>query len=157
MLNKLGIEEKNLKEVEYKIINFKIGLLDQYFTFGEETIFSLNYLEKLHSFLFQDFHEEEYLSIRKDLTYIDYQNIDRILNLFKEIALKRPKNYRGKIAVLTEILWNYQIFYDGNTRTILAFLKVYSIIFDLDLNYDFKMEIKEDYFINQITKRIKEK
>ncbi len=52
MENKLGIIDiEELKKIEYKITNFKHKLINEFYSFNEETIFSLDYLEKLHIFL----------------------------------------------------------------------------------------------------------
>ena len=60
MKNKLGISDDiQLKKLEYKVTNFKHRLIDEYFSFNEDSIFSLNYLEKLHIFLFSDLYDDE--------------------------------------------------------------------------------------------------
>lgn len=52
MENKLGIIDiEELKKIEYKVTNFKHKLINEFYSFNEETIFSLDYLEKLHIFL----------------------------------------------------------------------------------------------------------
>ena len=60
MGNKIGItDEEILRNIEYKLTNFKHKLIDESYLFNEETIFSLKYLEKLHIFLFSDIYEED--------------------------------------------------------------------------------------------------
>lgn len=69
MKNKLGIsDDMQLKKLEYKITNFKHKLIDEYFSFNEESIFSLNYLEKLHVFLFSDLYDEEDCKIKSTVS-----------------------------------------------------------------------------------------
>ena len=60
MGNKIGITDEGiLRNIEYKLTNFKHKLIDESYLFNEETIFSLKYLEKLHIFLFSDIYEED--------------------------------------------------------------------------------------------------
>ncbi len=47
-------------------------------------------------------------------------------------------------------IWQNQIFYDGNTRTILCYLKILSKVFDFKIEYDFTKDVDKDYFINEV-------
>ena len=124
MENRLGLREERLLSVERNIVNLKLNLLDEYFTFNID-IFSSDYLKELHKFLFLDIYydyQTEMIGFNTDdENYIKYR-IENILNSIKE-------------------LWKLQPFYDGNTRTFLAYLKVLKHAFKLDIDIDLNQEI----------------
>ena len=61
-----------------------------------------------------------------------------------------PKEMREKI----NYIWEQQIFYDGNTRTLLCYLKILSKAFNFEIKYDFTKDIEKDYFINEVLDEI---
>ena len=62
MENKLGIIDiEELKKIEYKITNFKHKLINEFYSFNEETIFSLDYLEKLANLVYDIWKEQIFL------------------------------------------------------------------------------------------------
>lgn len=148
MDNKLGLNEFKIIDVEKKIINLKLNVIDEYFTFNENE-FNFNYLEKLNKFLFSDIYEcievndevkniiNKYLGIITDLLMEDKENITSVLDIIKDIWLLQP-------------------FVDGNTRTLIAYLIILNKAFDLGLNIDLNKEIESgintfqlNNFVNQ--------
>ena len=51
-------------------------------------------------------------------------------------------------------IWERQIFCDGNTRTILCFLKIMKEKYNINVNYDFKKDINKDNFIRELVDSI---
>ena len=155
MDNKLGIYDRNLlKDIEYKLTSMKYSLLDGNFTFNEDTIFSISYLEKLHIFLFRDLYPLSQCKIRED---VSKETIDRLNETMEKMRFVGEMS-TSKLADLIYDIWKEQIFFDGNTRTIKAFLKVYKEGYNLNLNNDFTSSFTKDkdFFIDEIIDEITE-
>lgn len=153
--NKIGIIDiKQLKIIEYYLFNIKYHIIDESYTFNEEDIFNIKYLEKIHLFLFSDVYHKKDCKIRKELSQESIDKINKKLLKFKYL-LHTEETEQIK-SVLYEI-WEQQIFYDGNTRTILSFLKIVSKIYDFNITYDFTKDIDKDYFINEVIDSIEPK
>ena len=154
MKNKLGVSYTKLIQIETEIVNLKLNLLDEYFTFNEN-IFSLKYLRKLHKFLFSDLYENIDVETR-ELNDIEKDYIRDILISLENICIKEPIEI-DKILQIILKLWNFQIFKDGNTRTMLAYLKVINRAFLLNLDIDLNSVIsnqdrdnfKKEKYVNQ--------
>ena len=152
MNNKLGINrEYDLKEIEYYLFNIKYHLIDENFNFNLNSIFSIEYLEKLHSFLFEDVYDSDYCKLRKDITEEGIKDVNNLLNHAQLLMNEYDANTFSEIIYK---IWENQLFYDGNTRTLLCFVKVVSNIYNLDIKYDFEKNIDKDYFINEIVDAI---
>lgn len=126
-----------MQDVEKKLINFKLNLLDETYTFNCD-LFSVNYLISLHKFLFQDIYEHDYLGLItiNDVEY-DYLEI-----LLKDLeTLCRNKDI-DKILNMIEAIWHYQPFIIGNTRTMIAYLKIINECFLLDIPVDVNSSIE---------------
>lgn len=149
--NKLGIyNDKELSNIEYILFNNKYHLINEAYTFNCKSIFSTDYLEKLHIFLFNDIYDLEYCKIRNSDSLITEAN--KLLQEIKEMLIfNDTNNLPNKIFEL----WEYQLFLDGNTKTILCFLKILSKNYDLNITYNFNNDVKEDYFINKVIDSIK--
>jgi fido (protein-threonine AMPylation protein) len=154
MQNRLGIQnEKKIKEIEYYLFNLKYHIIDENYVFNEEDIFNVNYLEKIHIFLFNDIYEYEDCKIRPEINKETIEEINKNLKEIKNIIyFYDSKVLRKKIYYL----WKNQLFYDGNTRTILCYLKILSKAFNFEINYDFTKDINKDYFINELLDKIYE-
>lgn len=63
MINKLTTNEYKLLDIQKKIINLKLKLLDETFTFSKD-VFDLDYLVRLNEFLFADFYYENDFGLR---------------------------------------------------------------------------------------------
>lgn len=154
MKNKLGVSYTKLIQIETEIVNLKLNLLDEYFTFNEN-IFSLKYLRKLHKFLFSDLYENIDVETR-ELNDIEKDYIRDILISLENICIKEPIEI-DKILQMILKLWDFQIFKDGNTRTMLAYLKVINRAFLLNLDIDLNSVIsnqdsdnfKKEKYVNQ--------
>lgn len=154
MDNNLGlINIKKIKEIEYYLFNTKYHIIDEYFTFNETDLFNTTYLEKIHLFLFSDVYPLEFCKIRENVKKETINEINQELNNLKEMLI-----YEDTTGVKDMIykIWEYQIFPDGNTRTILCYLKILSKIFNLKVNYDFTKDVDKDYFINEVVDSIEE-
>lgn len=152
MKNKLGINDQNkLKEIEYYLFNIKYHIIDDNYSFNEETLFDIKYLEKIHVFLFNDLYDLEFCKIRSD---IKEDTIDEINEKLNEIRKNIYNSNIGALGDLIYYIWKNQIFYDGNTRTLLCYLKILSKCFNFEIEYDFNKDVKEDYFINKILEKI---
>lgn len=150
--NKLGIKDINLiKKIEYYLFNIKYHIINANYTFKETELFDSNYLEKIHIFLFSDIYEIDKCQIRKSVLESD---IDFVNKKLKEIEkLLKEENYK-KIRTNIYDIWERQLFYDGNTRTILCFLKILSEKYNLNIGYDFTKDIYKDSFISELVDSI---
>ncbi len=130
MKNKLGIDDKFiLEKIELEIVKTKIQLLDYNFTFNKNG-FGFDYLIELHKYLFNDIYYFDNSDIRKS---IDDKIKQHINNLMKQLLVLTP-NEEEKINCILDELWQIQIFNNGNTRTLLAFYKVFISILNIDLD-----------------------
>lgn len=109
MENKLGIIDiEELKKIEYKIINFKHKLINEFYSFNEETIFSLDYLEKLHIFLFSDLYDENNCKIRENVNIKTREKLNEKLKQMQFLTYEMDKE---KLANLVYDIWKEQIFW----------------------------------------------
>lgn len=151
--NKIGIKNYNeIKQIEYYLFNIKYNMINDNYTFKETEIFNVNYLEKIHIFLFIDLYEIEKCKIRKSVSENDISFINRKLLEIKESLLNQ--DYK-KIQMNIYDIWERQLFYDGNTRTILCFLKILSQKYCLNVEYDFIKDVNKDSFIRELVDSIK--
>lgn len=153
MENKLGLSEGKLFSVERKIVNLKMNLLDEYFTFNKN-IFKLDYLDELHKFLFSDLYYDYQLEMR-NFAIVEEQYIKLMLEVIKDFCINNPQKIE-KILEPIENIWDLQPFYNGNTRTFLAYLSILNKAFLLDLDMDLNKEIesnpkmfRKENFVNQ--------
>ena len=139
--------------IEKKIVQTKIEVLDEWFTFNCEKL-DFKYLKKLHEFLFSEFYYTEDLGTR-NLNCNEEKQIDEYLNKIIKICIFNPSDVDLILKLLYSI-WNLQPFIVGNTRTVIAYLKVINACFLLNLDIDANMNIennprifKKENFVNQ--------
>lgn len=136
-MNKLGISDEKLEVVQRKLINCKLNLIDEEFTFNKEKM-DAEYLLRLNEFLFGDFYDDigyrgpEYRSMADSYLYA--------INEF--CADKDIENMKERLYGL----WSYQPLKDGNTRTFIALLKILNEGYNLGLDVDVNEEISTDLF-----------
>ena len=131
MENKLGIIDiEELKKIEYKITNFKHKLINEFYSFNEETIFSLDYLEKLHIFLFSDLYDENNCKIRENVNIKTREKLNEKLKQMQFLTYEMDKE---KLANLVYDICNG---------------------YGIKIDHDFDEDINEDYFIDRLTKEI---
>lgn len=134
-MNKLGIFNKEtFYKIENSLIEAKIAILDYDFTFGEAE-YNFNFLIKLHKFLFEVFFILENYGLRSS---IDSEAQNEVNELLYRL------NIKGVYGIFDEEsleifykLWEMQIFSDGNTRTLIAFLKIYASAFQFEEYIDY--------------------
>ena len=69
MENKLGIKDNFiLRELEYYLFNVKYHLVDEYINFNLNNFFSIEYLEKMHLFLFEEIYDEKYCKVKENIS-----------------------------------------------------------------------------------------
>lgn len=153
MKNKIGVNEYKLLEIEREIVNIKLNLIDEYFTFNEEN-FNFEYLKKLNDFLFSDFYYKEELGTRK-MTKEEENLIEFYLRKIIYISINNCKD-KQQILKLIQNIWHLQPFTVGNTRTLIAYLKILNSAFLLGLDVDVNQEIASspsifnlENFVNQ--------
>ena len=148
MNNKIGIfDNQKLKEIEYYLFNIKYHIIDENYTFNETDMFNVNYLEKIHIFLFSDVYDIEDCKIRKEYKNELIESTNQsLLNIKYMLYNNEPSNLKNEIYNI----WENQIFHDGNTRTLLCYLKILSKVFDFKITYDFTKDVDKDYFINEV-------
>lgn len=120
MNNLLGITDiEYLEEVEDKLVKQKLSLLDYRMTFNCDSL-DIEYLIKLHKFLFGDIYPSSSLLLRYDETFIEEIN-DLLYNLVSAIEYQIDFS---EIKELVTRLYDMQLFRDGNHRTIDAFVSM---------------------------------
>ena len=122
--NKLGVDEITACEIADKLVPAKAALLGYNITFGCKT-FDLDYLCKLHDFLFGDvYYDAGRVSDRYDPA--NYKEIEtRVNHLY---ALICDKANVDEIRDAMFDLIDMQIFEDGNNRTVHLFIKLIVIL-----------------------------
>lgn len=139
MANKLGVNEYKLLDIEKRIINLKLNLLDVTYTFNK-SVFDLEYLIRLNEFLFSDFYYESDFGPRV-LSKEEIETIDGYLRNITHICIGNPNDIKSILNYVEEI-WDLQPFIVGNTRTMIAYLIMISKCFLLDISVDVNMEIE---------------
>ena len=123
-MNKLGISnEFDIENIERKIVEYKMSILDSRFTFNKKII-GLEYLRKLHNFLFGDIYftagtfskrvDEEVIKIAEKIMFDIYSLLEYIN--YEEVKLEINKKL--------EELINLQLFDDGNYRVVSSYFKL---------------------------------
>lgn len=149
MNNKLGLNRYRLIELERKIVNLKLDLIDETFSFNENDL-NLNYLVKLNEFLFKDFYFDDDIGTR-NLEDEEIFLINKYLNNAIKNSLLESPNIEEILDSIADI-WNLQPFLVGNTRTLLGFLKILDSSFHLNLNVDVNQEINSNPKIFRLKK-----
>lgn len=154
MHNKIGINEYRLRDIEKEIVNLKLSILDDRFTFNENE-FNLSYLIKLNNFLFNDFYFDNAKGTR-NLEEKEIINIESTLKLITKNCISNPEDIQQTLCLIEKI-WNLQPFVVGNTRTMIAFLKVLNEAFLLDLDIDINKEIDSNYDMFKLNNIVNQK
>lgn len=148
--NKLGIIDYfYLEEVEKKLVKNKLDILSYQLTFNE-TSFDLAYIQKLHNFLFEDIYYEEDLQIRSCYNRENLELIDKQLKIIREQAVENILTKEDLEQVIYN-LWELQLFKDGNTRTLWAYLKIF--IESYNLPFTLSMDSEQIKNIEQTRKK----
>lgn len=142
MKNKLGLCDYKFKNAENKIVNYKLNILDETYTFNCD-LFSIEYLIQLNKFLFEDIYYDSIKYIFKSDMEIDY--LKYLLGILKKSAQLGDQK---EVLNIVEEIWHRQPFTDGNTRTMIAYLKVIKLSFllDIPLNVNTKIESSPKMF-----------
>ncbi len=129
--NKLGTSKEKIQDLTEKLVKIKIDFLDETVLFHENSL-NLSYLQKLHEFLFSDIYELQDLQLGKNYTKEQLEKIDNLLTMINkpEYALIQTPEELSKTFFG---LYSYQLFNDGNRRTLTAYFKVYIMAFQLPI------------------------
>ena len=136
--NKIGMNNFRLFDIERKIVNLKLNLIDEYFTFNKNSL-DFEYLKEINNFLFSDFYNETNLGTRK-ISKVEKELINEYLNKIVYLCKNKPEE-QEEILNLIKKIWHLQPFKWGNTRTLFAYLKILNSAFLLDLTVDTNKEI----------------
>ena len=153
MKNKLGLNEYKLLDIERKIVNTKLNLLDEYFTFNELK-FDFEYIKQLHNFLFCEFYYEEDLGTRI-IAEEEIKLINNYLNEINYICINKGNS--DEVLNIIKKVWYLQPFIVGNTRTLIAYLKILDSAFLLNLNINVNIEIENNPTIFNTWKTVNQK
>ncbi|MBE6138270.1 MAG: hypothetical protein E7173_00815 [Firmicutes bacterium] len=151
--NKLGIiNYERLEQIENKIVSVKIELLDENSNFNM-TDLNLEFLIRIHKFLFGDIYYDDYLAPRT-LNPDEFEKVHSIFELLVQIGA-----FRQNLELIPELfirLWEMQIFRDGNTRTLYAFLKIYVAGYQLPIEYkkDLNISSGKSFVLNMCQQKI---
>lgn len=150
--NKLGVRNyEHLAQVEKEIVSTKIKLLDDRITFNIDEL-NLEFLVRIHKFLFGDIYDEEYTTTRQ-VTNKELKDLNNIFTQLMKLGIVGENIDLQLLESLFVKLWYYQLFYDGNTRTLLAFLKIYIEYYQLPVEYKTDLEINSDPKIFKLKRR----
>ena len=144
-MNKLGLPNQKDLDVEKQLVNFKLNIIDETFTFNREMM-DFVYLKRLNKFLFSDLYYE-FQSGTRIMNNEERKKVDDMLLRILEICLYEPENIEDILNIIQE-LWELQLFYEGNTRTLFAYLKILNSAFSLGLNINPNIDIdsKSSFF-----------
>lgn len=137
--NKVGLNDDVLINIEAKLFKYKSAIIDYRFTFNQE-YFGIEYLLKLHEFLFGDLYDYAG-KISDRYNESDKEEFDRDIRVI--VSLISSKN--PDIAHIADLINDFvdkQIFDDGNSRTIHLFFNNIIDCFYLDGEYG--KELKEE-------------
>lgn len=149
LINKLNITDGNqLKLAEADIVATKIAMILE----NNEFAFDKNYFKKIHEFLFGDIYDfagkTRKINIEKaepvlgglSVTFSDKDKIDNELDLLFREEVNYEDIPRDKIVpMITNFmikLWRIHTFREGNTRTLMVFMKKYLDKLNIKLNVD---------------------
>lgn len=96
-------------------------------------VFNFKFLVFLHRYLFDGVIDEKFLNCRIEL---NDKEIEEINEIFKKI--KECLDNKDELSLLVSTLWDMQLFYDGNKRTLLTYVKI--LINQYELNYELVSE-----------------
>lgn len=85
-MNRLGISDWNFENIERKIVNLKLNILDENFTFNKKHL-NFNYLVSLNRFLFEELYYENDFGVR-DIHPREIECINIYLKSIEEICLE---------------------------------------------------------------------
>lgn len=126
MKSKLGIiDRQTLDTIEQKIISTKIELLDYQYTF-DETEYNFDFLVKLHKYLFEDLYYLKNDNLRSNIDEFTKQKVNQYMKILTVIGSVNQEEL-NLIPTIFDKLWLMQLFTDGNSRTLVAFLKIYAL------------------------------
>ena len=129
MKNKLGLDDESLELFEAKTFEVKSSLLTDKVTFNTNG-FNLEYLIKLHDYLFGDlYYDCDKLSSRIDNESEIEAKIEELIDM---ISYASDVEY---IKIALDELIDMQIFDDGNNRTISTFFKIIAKSYCKDKDY----------------------
>lgn len=119
-MNKLGLNDLDILDVEEALVDFKASLIDEKVSFNQTT-FDLYYLIKLNEFLLGDL----YYYAGQITNGYDNQDLFMINSKISDIVNLISHNTKNEdeILALVKELINMQLFGNGNKRTILVFLR----------------------------------
>jgi len=153
MNNKLGINEERMNKIEKELVKMKLNFLDEYFTFNNQEL-NFNFLKCLHDFLFCDFYYKKDLNVRK-MSFQEEKLINIYLRKIINICITKPQDIDNILQIVCSI-WEMQPFIIGNTRTLIAYLKIinsgYLLGLDIDINKNIESNpsmFKKENFVNQ--------
>jgi len=140
MANILGLDESTFRLIEEKTIKFKLSIIDERFTFWG-AIFSIDYLNSIHYYLFLDLYSAQEIGFRN----FDDNEINYFDELLRSLELACKNKNLSEILNILDDLWSFQLFCNGNTRTLIAYFKILCLAFNLPFNIDLNSKIVSGY------------
>lgn len=129
-MNGIGVDKENVEILLKKLIREKLEFLDEYSTFNCDK-YDSKYLLKLNKFLFGDIYD--------NLNY-RFEEYRKMVDNYLSIIINECIGNKNLDVIFSnlESIWHIQPFEVGNTRTIVAFIKVInqSFLLGLDMNLD---------------------
>lgn len=135
--NKLGLPNDMIHKFEEQLVDFKIQIFNPNTTFNTSS-FDLEYLKRLHGFLFGDLYEEAG-QISPRIPKEEYAKINDSIKKIEDMI--QYIDYVDDISVIKddiEDIIDLQMFPDGNNRTIKLFFKTMTECFSYPDNPKYK-------------------
>ena len=154
MKNKLGVNESLFEDMEKKLVNIKLNLLDERFTFNSKEL-DFEYMNKLNIFLFSDIYDLEELGLKEET-----KELKTLINYYLSEILYLCTYYKEEVNQILKILqtvWEIQPFNVGNTRTLLGYLKVLNIGFELGLDINVNKPISSGLQLFELDNPVNQK
>lgn len=140
MENKLGLSDYEIEELEQKLVEVKLSLINYKFTFNTDS-YGIDYLTRLHDFLFGDiYYDTNRISNRYEES--DAELFDGKIKNITSLIQSRNADFE-LITTLIQELIDDQIFDDGNSRTISVFFNNFIDAY-FDVNDEYAITLKEE-------------
>lgn len=153
-MNKLGISDDEMMQIEDTIIKQKMSILSEKFTFNMDQ-YNVEYLRRLHAFLFSDLYFDT-TTFRSGITDKDLNDTNKLMLRINRDAIEYYNSHDEKVINRMldkmETICDMQLFKDGNNRTLIAYFTILSSAFQLPIEFNPKNALNakiSDFSVNE--------
>lgn len=141
MENKIGINNEKILEIENKIVELKLKLLDKDFNFNKNKI-DFEYLVELNKFLYGDIYNEKDLinsNIDKNRIMVISFTLDKVCKCFIDY-----KSNEDEIKSLLKRVMDLKPFTKGNQNTVMGLFYILSSLYLVNFNTEEKINTSNE-------------